>query len=126
MVYLAFWSPCTPWRKSFRALKFAPREAYIGNLVDGRLYINAASYYHDLPGEQGDSLEEPLAYGMGIYANWLLLFFRMFTVRESGIIDNAVVITRRMIEELRCADGWIGIVRYGCFEGPLDRKQFWE
>ena len=78
----------TPWRKSFGALKFTPKEAYIGKLVNGRLYINAASYYHDLPGEQGNSLEESLAYGTGIYASWLLLFFRMLTARESDIVDS--------------------------------------
>ena len=88
MIHLAFWSPFTPWRKSFGALKFAPKKAYIGNLVNGRLYINAASYYHDLPGEQGNSLEESLAYGTGIYASWLLLFFRMLTARESDIVDS--------------------------------------
>ena len=67
---MAFWLPCKPRRKSFGILKFAPKEAYIGKLVDGRLfYINAASYHHDLPGEQGDSLEASLAYGTGVYAS---------------------------------------------------------
>ena len=37
-------------------LKFALKEAYIDDLMDGRLYMNAAGYYHDLPGEQGDPL----------------------------------------------------------------------
>lgn len=46
-------------------LKFAPKEAYIDDLMDGRLYMNAAGYYHGLPGEQGDPLEASLAYGMG-------------------------------------------------------------
>lgn len=41
---------------------------------------------------------------------------------ESGTVNNAVLITRRLIEEFRCADGWIGIVRYAGFERPLDRK----
>ena len=103
-------------------LKFAPQEAYIDNLMDGRLYMNAAGYYHELPGEQGDPLEASLAYGMGIYANWLLPIYCMFTVRESDIVNNNVVITRRMIDEFRCAEGWIGIVRYGCFEQLLNRK----
>ena len=31
--------------------------------------MNAADYYHNLPGEQGDPLEASLAYGTGIYAN---------------------------------------------------------
>lgn len=103
-------------------LKFAPQEAYIDDLMDGRLYMNAAGYYHGLPGEQGDPLEASLAYGMGIYANWLLPIYCMFTLRESDIVDNTVVITRQMIDEFRCADGWIGIVQYGCFERLLNRK----
>lgn len=103
-------------------LKFAPQEAYINDLMDGRLYMNAAGNYHGLPGEQGDQLEASLAYGMGIYAHWLLPIYCMFTVRESDIVDNTVMITRRMIDEFRCAEGWIGIVRYGCFERLLNRK----
>lgn len=67
--------------------------------------MNAASYSHDLPGKQGNPLEVPLAYGMGIYANWLLPIYCMFTVQESDIVVSTVVITGRMIEEFRCADG---------------------
>lgn len=33
-------------------LKFAPKEAYIDDLMSGRLYMNAAGYYHGMPGEQ--------------------------------------------------------------------------
>lgn len=80
-------------------MKFAPQEAHIDDLMDGRLYMNAAGYYHGLPGEQGDQLEASLAYGMGIYAHWLLPIYCMFTVRESDIVDNTVVINRRMIDE---------------------------
>lgn len=103
-------------------LKFAPQEAYIDDLMNGRLYMNAAGYYHGLPGEQGDPLEASLACGMGIYAHWLLPIYCMYTVWESDIVDNAVVITKRMVEEFRCSDGWIGIVRYDRFERLLNRK----
>lgn len=41
---------------------------------------------------------------------------------ESGTVNSAALITRRLIEEFRCVDGWIGIVRYACFEQPLDRN----
>lgn len=50
-------------------LKFASKEEYINDLIDGCLYMNVAGYYHGLPGEQGDPLEASLAIGMGIYAN---------------------------------------------------------
>lgn len=55
--------------KRLVVLKFAPNEAYIDDLLDGRLYMNAAGYHHGLPGEQGDPLKASLAYGMGIYDN---------------------------------------------------------
>lgn len=103
-------------------LKFAPQEAYIDDLLNGHLYMNAAGYYHGLPGEQGDPLEASLAYGMGIYAHWLLPIYCMYMVRESDIVDNAVVITKRMVEEFRCSDGWIGIVQYDRFEQLLNLK----
>ncbi len=41
---------------------------------------------------------------------------------ESETVNNGVLITRRLNEESRCADGWISIVRYARFERPLDRK----
>lgn len=44
-------------------LKFTPREAYIDDLRRGHLYMNAAGYYHGLPGEQGDPLKASMAPG---------------------------------------------------------------
>lgn len=45
----------------------------------------------------------------------------MYTVRENDIVDNAVKIPIRMIQEFGCADGWIGIVRYDSFARLADR-----
>lgn len=73
--------------------------------MDGYLYTNAAGYNHGLPGEQGDPLEASLANEMDIYANWLLPTYCMFTVQESDIVVSTVVITGRMIDEFRCAEG---------------------
>lgn len=53
-------------------LKFAPREAYIDDLINGRLYMNAADYYHGLPGEQGDPLEASMVLPACIYGNYRL------------------------------------------------------
>ena len=66
--------------------------------------MNAADYYHGLPGEQGDPLEASLAYGVGVYAHWPLPIYCMFTEQESKIANNTVVITGRMIDGFRCAD----------------------
>lgn len=50
-------------------------------------------------------MEASLANEMDIYANWLLPTYCMFTVQESDIVVSTVVITGRMIDEFRCAEG---------------------
>lgn len=103
-------------------LKFAPKEAYIDDLLNGHLYMNAAGYYHGLPGEQGDPLEASMAPGVCLYGYTCLPIYCMHTVRENDIVDNAVKIPMRMIQEFGCADGWIGIVQYDCFARLADRQ----
>lgn len=98
-------------------LKLASKKAHIDDQMDRRLHI-----YHGPPGERGDPLEVSLAYGMSIYANWLLPTYCMFTVRERDIIDNTVMISKRMNNEFRCSAGWISIVRHDNFERPLNRN----
>lgn len=102
-------------------LKFAPKEAYIDDLINGRLYMNAAGYYHGLPDEQGDPLEASMAPGVCLYGYSCLPIYCMHTVRENDIVDNAVKIPMRMIQEFGCADGWIGIVQYDGFTCIVDR-----
>lgn len=101
-------------------LKFAPKEAYIDDLINGRLYMNAAGYYHGLPGEQGDPLEASMAPGACLYRYTCLPIYCMYTVRENDIVGNSVKIPMRMIREFGCTDGWIGIVQYGNFARLAD------
>ena len=86
-------------------LKFAPRKAHIDDLINGRLYMNAAGYYHGLPGEQGDPLEASMAPGARLYGYTCLPIYCMYTVRENDIVNNTVKIPKRMIQEFGCADG---------------------
>lgn len=102
-------------------LKFAPKEAYIDDLLNGRLYMNAAGYYHGLPGEQGDPLEASMVLPACIYGNYRMPIYCMYTVRENNIVDNTVKIPIRMIQEFGCEDGWIGIVQYASFARLADR-----
>lgn len=102
-------------------LKFAPREAYIDDLINGHLYMNAAGYYHGLPGEQGDPLEASMAPGVCLYGYACLPIYCMYTVRENDIVDNTVKIPIRMIQEFGCANGWIGIVQYDGFARLADK-----
>lgn len=122
LIYLAFWQPRKPKRKSGEGAEVRAPKAHINDLIDGRLYMNAAGCCHGLPGEQGDPLEASLAYGVGIYAHWILPTYCMFAVRESDIVVSAVVITGRMNNKTRCSDGWISIVRHDSFEQPQNRN----
>lgn len=86
-------------------LKFTPKKAYIDDLMDGRLYMNAVCYYHGLSGEQGDPLEASMAPGACLYGHTCLPIYCMYTVCENDIVDNTVKIPIRMIQEFGCADG---------------------
>ena len=103
-------------------LKFAPKEAYIDDLINGRLYMNAAGCYHGLPGEQGDPLEASMAPGVCLYGYSCLPIYCMYTVRENDIVDNAVKIPIRIIREFVCANGGgVGIVQYDSLVRLADR-----
>ncbi len=102
-------------------LKFAPKEAYIDDLINGRLYMNAAGYYHGLPGEQGDPLEASMAPGVCLYGYTCLPIYCIYTVRENDIVDNTMKIPIRMIQQFGGADWWIGIVQYDSFARLADR-----
>lgn len=102
-------------------LKFVPKEAYIDDLISSHLYMNAAGYYHGLPGEQGDPLEASMAPGACLYRNVCQPIYCMYAVRENDIADNTVKIPIRMIQEFGCADGWIGIVQHDSFARLADR-----
>lgn len=101
-------------------LKFASKEVYIDDLLNGHLYMNAAGYYHGLPGEQGDPLEASMVLPACIYGNYRLPIYCMYTVRQSDIVNDCVQIPMRMVREFGCADGWIGIVRYDSFARLAD------
>lgn len=62
-----------------------------------------------------------MAPGLYLYGYTCLPIYCMYTVREKDIIDNAVKIPIRMIQEFGCTDGWIGIVQYDSFARLADR-----
>ena len=102
-------------------LKFASKVAYIDDLLNGHLYMNAAGHYHGPPGEQGDPLEASIVPGVRLYRNHCLPIYCMYTVRENDTVNNCVQIPMRMIREFGCEDGWIGIVQYASFARLADR-----
>lgn len=72
-------------------LKFAPREAYVDDLINGRLYMNAAGYYHGLPGEQGDPLEASMAPGVCLYGYACLQYGRFARLADRHVADGGSI-----------------------------------
>lgn len=68
--------------------KFAPKETYIDDLLNGHLYMNAAGYYHRFPGEQGDPLEASVVPEACIYGNYRPPILRMYAVSENDTVNN--------------------------------------
>lgn len=62
-----------------------------------------------------------MAPGVCLYRYACLPIYCIYAVRENDIVDNAVKIPMRMIQEFGCADGWIGIVQYDSFTRLADR-----
>ncbi|MGF0063629.1 hypothetical protein ACQRCA_08480, partial [Collinsella sp. SGI.095] len=60
-------------------LEFSYKKVHIDEQTDGYLRMNATDCYHGLPGEQSDPMEAPLPYRMGIYADWFLSAYYMFS-----------------------------------------------
>lgn len=69
-------------------LKFTPMEAYIDDLLNGYLYMNAAGHYHGQSGEQGDPLEASVVPGACIYGNYRMPIYCTYTVRKNGTVNN--------------------------------------
>lgn len=76
-------------------LKFAPKEAYIDDLMNGHLYMNAISCYQGLPSEQGDPLEASIVPGVCLYGKHCLPICCMYTLRKNDTVKNCVHIPMR-------------------------------
>ena len=87
-IFLAFCKPANQSEGAERVLKLASKETYITDLMDGCLYMNAAGYYHGATGEQGDSLEASLSYGMDIYDAHQLRIIDLLKTRTSTELNR--------------------------------------
>lgn len=62
---------------------------HIDELMNGRLYMNAAGYYQGPSGEQGDPLEASIVPEVCLYGNHCLPIYCMNTVRENDTVNSS-------------------------------------
>lgn len=100
-------------------IKFCAKEKYADDLMDGKLYMNAAGFYHRLEKGQGDNREGIISSGVFMYKNSCRPIYCMYSVMSSDIVEGEAAIPARIISGFSCAEGWAVVVEYEFFEELL-------
>lgn len=100
-------------------MKFSCNEAYSDDLIKGKLYMNAAGYYHHLEAGQGDPCEGNLYGNSAFYQNLSNPIYCMYTVYDSDIHSDGIHIPDRIIMDFCGSDGWLVLIPYQQFIAAL-------
>lgn len=100
-------------------INFVSCEEHAQMLIDGEMFMRPASYYHHLETGQGDPSEAGVLDGIGIYMNSNIPIFCMYCVFDNDIIDGKILISKRVIEDFKCEDGFLVLLEYEEFEKRL-------
>ena len=84
-------------------VKFVAKESYADDLLNGKLFMHCAKYYHDLekkngPG-QGDIREGSIIPNVAVYRNIYFPIFCMYMIKDEDIRDGQVIIDKRVIQD---------------------------
>ena len=104
-------------------VKFVAKESYADDLLNGKLFMHCAKYYHDLekkngPG-QGDIREGSIIPNVAMYRNIYLPIFCMYMIKDEDIRDGQVIIDKRVIQDFKCQQGYMVIIPFEYFKRVL-------
>lgn len=104
-------------------VKFVAKEAYADDLLNGKLYMHCAKYYHDLekkygPG-QGDIREGAIFPNVAIYRGIYYPIYCMYMIKDEDIIDSQVEIAKKVIDDFNCQNGFMVLIPFAPFERVL-------
>ncbi len=99
-------------------IKFVSKLQYAEDLINGKLYMRPASYYHHLELGQGDIREAALSGELAIYKNSTIPIYCLYSVLQEEIINGAICVSKRVIHDFGCEHGYAVILDYQKFE-PL-------
>lgn len=115
-------------------VKFVTEESHANDLLDGKLFMRPSRYFRSLESEnldhsRGDQTEGAIfadARGtavnyLGIFQNDDLPIFCTYTVYENDIADNRIAISKKVVEEFNCEQGFAVLIDYLGFKQDLEK-----
>ncbi len=100
-------------------IKFVSCEEYAQKLINGEMFMRPASYYHKLGVGQGDPSEAGVLDGLAMYMNLNLPIYCLYCVYDDDILGGNIIISKRIIEDFKCEDGFLVLLEYEEFEKRL-------
>ena len=115
-------------------VKFVTEESHANDLLDGKLFMRPSRYFRSLESKnldhrRGDQTEGAIfadARGtavnyLGIFQNDDLPIFCTYTVYENDIADNRIAISKKVVEEFNCEQGFAVLIDYLGFKQDLEK-----
>lgn len=103
-------------------IKFVSRLEHAKMLQDGHLFMRPMSYYRLLEEGQGDELEGAISHSIFMFKNTQWPIYCFYSVDDSEMFaDGNVEIPKSCIEDFKCKDGYIVIIKFSEFEKLLPR-----
>ena len=104
-------------------LEFVKEERYADDLLNGRLFMHCAKYYHDIENRfglgRGDLREGSLFPNTAIYRNIYFPIYCTYMIKDEDIIGGHVLIDNRIIDDFDCKKGYAVIIPFEPFEEAL-------
>lgn len=100
-------------------LKFVSEQVHAEALLNGKLFMRPACYYHKIEMGQGDIYEAALSHEMCIYKHSRVPIFCTYAVDGKEIIDGSFTVSERCIADFKCENGYVVILDFQKFEQAL-------
>lgn len=96
-------------------LKFTSKYIYAKDLLDGKLYMNQACYYHNLEVGQGDIREGAIDNQSMSYSGTSHPIYCLYAAYENQLVDNNIIVPEKLKTDFQAE--YVTVVKY---------KEFWQ
>lgn len=98
-------------------IKLVSQKSYADALCNGDLFMHSAEYYHQFEDQgQGDKREASIFAEARIYRGSQYPIYCMTTVFSDDIKNSRILISKRMVEDFNCNDGYAVLINYLRFQ----------
>ena len=112
-----------PTMKISFVIKFVSTEEYADNLLNGKLFMHSARYYHLLEQErgagQGDIREGWIFPEIMMYKNIDYPIYCLYAVSAEEIKESQIKIPQKVISDFHCENGYLVLIDFNQFEVAL-------